>query len=138
MAYIPYGYMIENGKLLIDEIRARKLLLLFESFVSGMSIQKAHEVSGIESSFNAVKTMLGNPVYTGCEGYPQIIEDTLFNSAQKERKERVSRLGKDKLKHREKVFVPLTEFQISKAETSFDDSKLQAEYLYTLIKEKEA
>ena len=139
MAYIPYGYRIENGKLQIDDIQARKLKVLYESYVSGMTLQKAHEVSTIESSFNAVKTMLKNSIYTGgCEGYPQILEKALFDSAQKEREERVSRLGKDKLKHREKVFTPLTSFQISKAETSFDDPKLQAEYLYTLIKEKEA
>ena len=138
MAYIPYGYRIENGKLQIDDIQARKLKVLYESYVSGMTLQKAHEVSKIESSFNAIKTMLKNPVYTGCDGYPQIIENALFESVQKERKERVSRLGKNKLKHREKVFSPLTGFQISKAETSFDDPKLQAEYLYTLIKEKEA
>lgn len=138
MAYIPYGYRIENGKLQIDDIQARKLKVLYESYVSGMTLQKVHEVSKIESSFNAVKTMLKNPVYTGCDGYPQIIENALFESAQKEREERVSRLGKDKLKHREKVFSPLTSFQISKAEASFDDPKLQAEYLYTLIKEKEA
>ena len=138
MAYIPYGYRIESGKLQIDDIQARKLKVLYESYVSGMTLQKAHEVSTIESSFNAIKTMLKNPVYTGCDGYPQIIENALFESVQKERKERVSRLGKNKLKHREKVFSPLTSFQISKAETSFDDPKLQAEYLYTLIKEKEA
>ncbi len=138
MAYIPYGYRIEKGKIQIDDIQAWKLKVLYESYVSGMTLQKAHEVSKIESSFNAVKTMLKNPVYTGCDGYPQIIENALFESVQKERKMRVSRLGKNKLKHREKVFSPLTSFQISKAETSFEDPKLQAEYLYTLIKEKEA
>ena len=135
MAYIPYGYRIKGGKVFSDDIMARQVRVFFESYISGMSIQQAYETSEITFSFNAAKTMLGNPIYIGTEDFPKILDEELFEAVQEERKRRVSRLGKDKLKHHEKVFAPATGFQMEQSDSSFDNPKLQAEYLYALIKE---
>ncbi len=135
MAYIPYGYKIKEGKVCSDAIMAQHIKDFFESYLSGMSIQQAYETAEITFSFNAAKTMLSNSIYLGTDVFPKILDEELFKAVQEERKRRISKLGKDKLTHHEKFFEASIKFQMETADSYFDNPKLQAEYLYSLIKE---
>lgn len=111
---VPYGYKVENRKLLVDEDEAQDVRLIFEFYSQLKSIPalvrelelrniksrvrkltSGREVGGILFTTDPLSHMLGNRVYLGeinhrDQSYPgehaKIISEELFNSVQETRK----------------------------------------------------
>jgi hypothetical protein len=86
--YLPFGYRIRNGEIVIEPVEANIVRKAFEEYAAGASyasIAMAFQYSGVryhadtpEWNKNMVKRMLENIRYVGDVDYPQIIEATLF------------------------------------------------------------
>ncbi|MFA7628647.1 MAG: recombinase [Candidatus Dojkabacteria bacterium] len=133
MRHIPIGYQIENGKALIDEEAAEKIKVLFQSYLSGDSLETAAKKAGIKSSHSGIGRLLRNKRYLGNEYYPAIIDSDTFQAAEAERFLRAEQLGRIKKPEREKEVIYPTDFRIQKGTVEFDDPFAQAEYIYSLI-----
>jgi len=133
MGHTPYGYRIENGKAVIDELAAVKIKALFQSYLSGDSLATAANKAGIGAFHAAIGKMLRNPHYLGDDYYPAIINQDIFDTAETERLKRAEKLGRvygPKEKH--EVIYP-TSFRIKEGAEQFEDPFQQAEYAYSLI-----
>lgn len=94
MAHIPYGYKIVRGLAEIDPEQSEKVKMLFENYLSGMSVRAAKEATGIQRGTMTVRHILENPVYIGSDPYyPAIIDQATFDEVQKVRAERLEALG---------------------------------------------
>ena len=133
MSHIPFGYRIENGKAVIDEVTAEQVRNLFRNYLSGMTLVSAASEAGIETYHATVSKMLANRRYLGDDFYPQIIDPSTFRAAQQERRKRAKKLGRDHFVSEVPVLEVPTEFEMRKAVHHYDNPAEQAEYLYTLI-----
>ena len=133
MSHIPFGYKIENGKAVIDEPAAEQVRNLFRNYLSGMALVSAASEAEIETYHATVSKMLSNRRYLGDDFYPQIIDEATFKLAQKERKNRAKKLGRDHFISEAPVLEIPIEFEMHKAVHHYDNPAEQAEYLYTLI-----
>lgn len=134
MEHIPYGYRIENGIAVIDEMAAEQVQRMFVNYLNGDSLIKAAENAGIKGNHGSVKLMLQNRRYLGDGFYPPIISEETFNAAAEERESRAERLGRNGYTKQERsVTIPLR-FTFISAKDYFDDPVQQAEYMYGLIK----
>lgn len=133
MGHTPYGYRIENGKAVIDELAAEQIRALFRAYVSGDSLATAAQKAGILTSHATIGKMLRNKHYIGDEYYPPIIDSDTFETAETERIRRAEKLGRVyEPKANDEVIYP-TSFRIKEGTEQFDDPFLQAEYAYSLI-----
>lgn len=133
MAHIPYGYRIVDGKAEIDEKRAETVRMLFDGYISGLSLKTAAENAGLNIFHGSVGKMLRNKHYLGDDYYPQIIDKVLFDKAEQVRIERAQKLGRIKeLKPSSKPLAD-TKFSLGTVSIKFDDPFKQAEYAYSLI-----
>ena len=134
MEHIPYGYRIENGIAVIDEMAAEQVQRMFVNYLNGDSLIKAAENAGIKANHGSIKLMLQNRRYLGDGFYPPIISEETFNAAAGERESRAERLGRNGYIRQERsVTIPLR-FTCISATDYFDDPVQQAEYMYGLIK----
>ena len=133
MSHIPFGYRIENGKAVIDEVTAEQVRNLFRNYLSGMTLVSAASEAGIETYHATVSKMLANRRYLGDDFYPQIIEEETYRATQQERRKRAKKLGRDHFVSETPIFEVPTEFEMRKASKHYDNPAEQAEYLYTLI-----
>ena len=133
MSHIPFGYRIENGKAVIDEVTAEQVRNLFRNYLSGMTLVSAASEAGIETYHATVSKMLANRRYLGDDFYPQIIEEETYRAAQQERRNRAKKLGRDHFVAKALVLEVPAEFEMRKAIKHYDNPAEQAEYLYTLI-----
>ena len=97
---VPFGYMIANGKIHINEAEAKAVSMIFEQYASGSSMLTITRIMSQEGiPFSAerpvwnkgmVKRIIENPKYLGQDMYPKIIESDLFEKANafRSRKER--------------------------------------------------
>ena len=133
MGHTPFGYRIENGKAVIDKVAAEQIRILFQSYLSGDSLDTAAKKSSIDSFHAGIGKMLRNAHYLGDEYYPAIIDLDTFTEAETERFKRAKKLGRirDAKEETEVVFPPT--FYIKGATKQFDDPFQQAEYAYSLI-----
>ena len=132
---VPYGYKIVDGRVVVDKPAQKKIQLLFQNYLAGMSLSKAAEKAGIHIPHGMVGKLLSNQHYLGDSFYPQLIDKSTFEKAAVERKHRAEKLGRTNLK---KIIVEKkapTNFTLSKIEEYYDDPARQAEYLYSLIQE---
>ena len=133
MRHTPFGYRIESGKAIIDDKAAAQIRMLFESYLSGASLEAAAHKAGIECLHTGIGRMLQNARYLGNEYYPAIIDPDTFAAAQEERNKRAENLGRIR-EPKEKAEVSFsTAFRIKKSSRQFDDPFQQAEYAYSLI-----
>ena len=95
MGHTPFGYRIENGIAIIDEPAAAKLRQLYKNYLSGMSLSKAAAKSGIPTYHGTAKRLMGTVHYLGDSFYPAIIDKETYQKAQKERKRRAIKLGRN-------------------------------------------
>jgi len=133
MGHTPYGYIIENGCAIIDEEKAIKIRKLYNNYLSGMALAKAAAEAGIETYHGTAKRLMENPHYLGDDFYPAIIDRATYDKAADERLRRAGKLGR---LNRKKAVNPAaipTRFHFANAETEYEDPRLQAEYLYSLI-----
>ena len=134
MEHIPYGYRIENGIAVIDEMAAEQVQRMFVNYLNGDSLIKAAGKVGIKGNHGSIKLMLQNRRYLGVGFYPPIISEETFNAAAEERERRAERLGRNGYTKQERsVTIPLR-FMFISATDYFDDPVQQAEYMYGLIR----
>lgn len=130
-----YGYKIVDGRAVADKPAQKKIQLLFQNYLAGMSLSKAAEEAGIHIPHGMVGKLLLNQHYLGDSFYPQLIDKSTFEKAAVERKHRAEKLGRTNLKKPKIQKTVPTVFTLSKIEEYYDDPARQAEYLYSLIQE---
>lgn len=89
--YLPFGYMLRNGEIVINEREATLVRTAFAEYMDGASFAAIAETlqnTGVRyhadtSLWNKhmVKRMLENIRYAGTDDYPGIIKQALFDSA---------------------------------------------------------
>lgn len=132
-AHIPYGYRIEDGKAVVDEIQAEQVRTFFKEYISGKALKVAAETVGLKIFHGSAGRMLRNTHYLGDDYYPAIIDQELFDKAEEERQSRANQLGRVReLKVKEKTSAPL-HFTMGKQIQQFENPFRQAEYVYSLI-----
>ena len=132
---VPYGYKIVDGRAVVDKPAQKKVQLLFQHYLAGMSLAKAADEAGIHAPHGVVGKLLSNRHYLGDSFYPQLIDKSTFEKAGMERKHRAEKLGRTNLKKPTVQKTVLTTFTLAKIEEYYDDPARQAEYLYSLIQE---
>lgn len=133
MAHIPYGYKIEDGRITVDEVKAKKLETAINLYLTGESLEKTAEKSGINICHLSMAQMLTNEKYTGDGYYPKIISMELLEAVKDERKRRVEKYGRTNLRNTiEQKEIPKS-FIIKEPENYYEDSFKQAAYMYSLI-----
>ena len=65
MGHVLYGYRIENGKPVIDEEQAGRVKILFQAYLSGLTLTGAAEAAGIKKNHSAVKLLMKTRAYLG-------------------------------------------------------------------------
>lgn len=139
MGHTPYGYRIENGTAVIDDIAADKLRKLYENYLSGMSLKKAAAGAGIDTYHGTVKRLLTNRHYIGDNFYPAIIDDEIFNKAQMELTARAAALGRTNKATKQTIPKAPTIFSIKDIFEPYgkSDPAIRAEFIYSLIESEE-
>jgi len=132
---VLYGYKIVDGRAAVDKAAQKKIQLLFQNYLAGMSLSKAANEAGIHVPHGMVAKMLSNQHYLGDDFYPQLIDKNTFEKAAEERKHRAEKLGRTNLKKPTVQKTVPTAFTLAKIEEYYDDPVRQAEYLYSLIQE---
>lgn len=133
MGHTPYGYRIEEGKAVVDEEKASKVREFFNVYISGLALAVAAEKAGLKMCHGSAGKMLRNKRYLGDDYYPAIIDQEIFDKAEKVRMGKARTLGRV----RELVEDPKPEysmkFTIPKVEQKYTDPFKQAEYAYSMI-----
>lgn len=128
-----YGYMMINGKVVINEEQAEKVRRFFEFYISGQSLKVASENAGLNIFHGSAGKMLRNKHYLGDDRYPAIITEKVFDKAEEIRMTRANALGRIKEpKQAQKLKVPV-QFYLKLATIKYSDPFEQAEYIYSLI-----
>lgn len=133
MQHVLYGYMIQDGKAVIDQPAALKLKDLYKAYLSGLSLIDAAEKAGIKRYHSTVAKMLTNKRYLGDDYYPQIIDNDIFEQVQAEKLKRAQMLGKIKKPSPKINVIKQFRFSMPTPEQLYDDPFRQAEYVYSLI-----
>jgi len=133
MGHTPFGYRIENGKALVDSEAALQIKTLYQSYLSGDSLDTAAKKAGIKSFHADIGRMLRNACYLGNEYYSAIIDPDTFAAAEAERIKRAEKLGRIREPKEEIMAVFPTVFHLNEGTQQFDDPFQQAEYAYSLI-----
>ena len=134
-SHVPYGYRIEDGKAIPDEVAAEKLKEFFNEYLACGSMLAAAKKAGIEKTHSMLGRILKNRTYLGSDFYPRLIDDDTFQKAQELRGEVARKLGRiHEHKPKEKAHESLR-FEIGKIEKKYHDPYIQAQYAYTQIKE---
>lgn len=129
MSHIPYGYEVKDGKIFIVEEATDKVRLIFQNYVSGMSLTESAKTAGHPITHSMVKQLLQRKCYIGDSFYPRIVDENLFSRVQIELQKRQKSTGKT----RRKVPVIRTNFVLSDEREPQENFTKQAEYLYSLI-----
>ena len=88
MGHTPFGYIIVDGKAVVDEATAEQVRNVYLNYLSGLSLVDAAKRAGLNMRHCGVKNMLQNKHYLGDDFYPQIIDNEIFNAAKMELSER--------------------------------------------------
>lgn len=133
MGHTPYGYRIEDGKAMVDEEQAIKVIEFFNVYISGLALTVAAEKVGLKMYHGSAGMMLRNKRYLGDDYYPAIIDQETFAKAEKKRMEKARALGRV----HEVAEEPKSEFSMKfttpKVEQRYTDPFKQAEYAYSMI-----
>ena len=134
MGHTPFGYKIEGGKAVIDEVAAGQIRKLYENYLSGLSLENAAKEAGIKTYHGTVKKLLSNRHYLGDAFYPAIIDEDTFTKVALEGDRRSEKLGRDNRVQAPKVKKAPTRFTfIESIAIQGVTPTEQAEYLYSLI-----
>ena len=134
MTHTPYGYIIVNGKAVIDEANAGRIITLYKEYVDCKSMRAAAKKAGIDKTHSMIGRFLKNEVYVGTEYYPPIIDEDIFAKAQEIRGNNAksqNRMGA----YRPHPKAEIGTFTIGKVTVQYDDPYKQAEYVYSQITE---
>lgn len=130
----PFGYKIEKGKAVIDEVQAEQIRGIYAGYISGLSYIEAAKAAGVTMRYTGVRLMLMNKRYLGDDYYPAIIDQETFERAEAERISRQTKTGKLFIDTQTKKTALATKFYMPRLEKKFEDPFKQAEYIYSLIK----
>ena len=93
--YIPYGYTMENGDIVIEQSEAKIIRYIFETYIAGATLKDiadrltAEQVvySEKKTEWNKARVMriLDNVKYLGDDTFPQIIDEGLFVEAARQK-----------------------------------------------------
>lgn len=133
---VPFGYRLKNGKPVIHEEEANKIRDIYTGYLSGLSFAAAADKTGLNLYHGTVRNMMRDKRYLGTGFFPAIIDEETFNAVEIERQKREKALGRTRLKRRTSDAMILTEFSFTKPEVKYADPFQQAEYAYSLIKER--
>ena len=133
MVHTPYGYVIQNGKAVIDEMKAVQIRDLYQAYLSGLSLRDASKKAGVNCYHATVAKMLTNKKYLGDEYYPPIIDKRTFEQAQAERLRRAQMLGRIREPKKKEDVAQSLHFTVPTPKQLYDDPFKQAEYAYSLI-----
>lgn len=133
MQHVPYGYVIQDGKAVIDQTASPQVKELYCAYLSGLSLRDAAQRAGIKSYHATVAKMLTNKRYLGDEYYPKIIERDIFERAEAEKLRRAQMLGRIREPSSKKEIIKQLHFTMPAPEQIYDDPFKQAEYAYSLI-----
>lgn len=133
MGHTPYGYRIENGRAVIDEMQAKQVRDLFEGYITGLSLTAAAEKVGLKLLHGSVGRMLRNRKYLGDDYYPAIIDQETFDKAEEKRIEKAKSLGRIYELEKQSKHGYSMKFTMPKAAQKYTDPFKQAEYAYSLI-----
>lgn len=120
MTHTPFGYIIEDGKAVIDETNTEKVRRLFHEYVECGSMRAAAKKAGIDKTHSMIGRFLKNKVYVGTEYYPQIVDENTFAKVQEIRKSN----ARSQNRIREYKVPPKVEigtFAIGKVTKKYDD-----------------
>lgn len=135
---IPYGYRIEKGKAVIDEVQAEQIRTIYKGYLSGLAYIAAAEAAGLTRMHAGVKSMLKNKSYLGDAYYPAIIDRETYDKAEAERIKRQTRLGRVFADKPVEESMLATKFTMPKVGKKYIDPFKQAEYIYSLIESEVA
>lgn len=94
---LPYGYRFDGTTIIIDDIEGKIVKEIYELFCEGVYITKIKNyIKNFDMSRHKVKRILEDDVYIGINDLPQIIDQDLFETAQKIKNQRLSEIGKNK------------------------------------------
>ena len=133
MRNTPFGYRIEGGVAVIDEISAAKVRRLYKNYLSGMGLTVAAKEAGINCFHAGAKRILQNRRYLGDDYYPTIIDEETYYKVLAEITNQADKLRRlDKKPTTEALQAP-TRFSIQPIKENFADPFEQAQYIYSLI-----
>ena len=102
--HTPIGFRMRNGKIYVEEEKAKVVRKVFADYLSGIStyaIAKKLTAKGFPNANNkpswnhgSVGKILENIKYLGDEMYPQMIETEIFEQVQNRRQEQRKKLGR--------------------------------------------
>jgi hypothetical protein len=131
--HTPYGYIIQNGKAVIDEMKAVQVRDLYQAYLSELSLRDASKKAGINRYHATVAKMLTNKKYLGDEYYPSIIDKHTFELAHAEKLRRAQMLGRIQEPKKKEDVAQSLHFTVPNPTQLYDDPFKQAEYAYSLI-----
>lgn len=93
--YIPYGYTMENGDIVIEQNEANTIRYIFETYIAGATLKDIADrltaqrvvYSEKNTEWNKARVMriLDNVKYLGDDTFPQIIDEGLFAEAARQK-----------------------------------------------------
>ena len=93
---LPYGYRFDGTTIIIDDIEGKVVKEIYELFCDGVYITKIKNyIKNFEMSRHKVKRILEDEVYIGINDLPPIIDEDLFETAQKIKNQRLNEIGKN-------------------------------------------
>lgn len=60
MRHTPYGYIIKDGKAIIEEGQSEQIKKLYKNYLSSMSLKKAAAEAGMETYHSSAKRLMQN------------------------------------------------------------------------------
>lgn len=133
MRHIPYGYRIEDGKAVVDEVEAAVVREFFSCYISGMALMKAAEKVGLKLYHGSAGRMLRNKKYLGDDYYPAIIDQEIFDKAEEIRMNRARKLGRVRELQAEQERKFPSKFWMPAVKNIYKNPFEQAAYAYSLI-----
>lgn len=98
--YLPFGYEIRNGELVVDLQQAEIVRCIFQTYIAGETLQQiadwltAQKIAYRENVYswnkNAVSRILANEKYCGTAHYPPLITKVCYEEAMQIRNGRTS------------------------------------------------
>ena len=96
---LPYGYRFDGTTIIIDDIEGKVVKKIYELFCEGIYITKIKNyIKNFDMSRHKVKRILEDEVYIGINDLPPIIDEDLFETAQKIKNQRLDEIGKSQYK----------------------------------------
>ena len=135
MRSIPFGYQIKDGSAVADENEGPTVKRAFELYLGGDSLAGIARELEIDRYHRGISNLLKDQRYLGTDFYPQLIDQDLFEKVQEVRKKRLTEHARPQ-RVRKQLTIP-EKFTLGKVTRRFSDPFSQAQYIYSLINEKE-